>query len=133
MPAPVLYRYLTQFDIIPPVWPSPLSAEDPPQPSFLENPFRHTSRAPSPLPTPANRPRRESKDQSRRRSSRLVEEELRSRPPILADVDDLHVVLAGIAERHFRDILAISGREEVDTLASFMCAVEKAKGGRIKC
>jgi hypothetical protein len=134
MPTSVLYRYLTQFDIIPPVWPPPLSAEDPPQPSFLENTFRQTSRAPSPLPmTPANRPRRESKDQSRRRSSRLVEEETRSRPPILADIEELHGVLAGIAERHFRDILAISGREEVDTLASFMCAVERAKGGRIKC
>jgi hypothetical protein len=47
-------------------------------------------------------------------------------------VEELHIVLAGIAERHFRDILAISGREEVDTLASFMCAVERAKGGRIK-
>ena len=133
MPIPVLYRYLTQFEIIPPVWPSPLSAEDPPQPSFLENPFRHTSRAPSPLPmTPANRPRREPKEQSRRRSSRLLEEEARSRPPVLADVQELQVVLAGIAERHFRDVLAITGREEVDTLASFMCAVEKAKGGRVK-
>lgn len=95
MPMHVLYRYLTQFDIIPPVWPSPLSIEDPPQPSFLENPYRHTSRAPSPLPmTPANRPRRESKEQNRRRSSRLIEEEPRSRPPILADVEELHVVLA---------------------------------------
>jgi len=82
--------------------------------------------------TPANRPRRESKDHSRRRSSRLIEEEARSRPPILADVEEFHVVLAGIAERHFRDILAINGRKEVDTLASFMCAVERAKGGRIK-
>lgn len=37
-------------------------------------------------------------------------------------------MLAGIAEKHFREMWSISGREEVDTLASFMCAVEKAKG-----
>ncbi|KAJ6497991.1 hypothetical protein C8R47DRAFT_1112484 [Mycena vitilis] len=133
MPTPVLYRYLTQFDLVPPVYPSPLLASDPPPPAVLDNPVRQPSRAPSPPPTtPANRPRRESKDQTRRRSSRLVEEEMPTRPPILADLDELHGVLAGIAERHFRDLASINGREEVDTLASFMCAVEKAKGGKNK-
>ncbi|KAJ7674444.1 hypothetical protein B0H17DRAFT_1016706 [Mycena rosella] len=133
MPTPVLYRYLTQFDLVPLVYPSPLLASDPPPPAVLDNPMRQPSRAPSPPPTtPANRPRRESKDQTRRRSSRLVEEEMPTRPPILADLDELHGVLAGIAERHFRELAAINGREEVDTLASFMCAVEKAKGGRSK-
>ncbi|KAJ6569554.1 hypothetical protein B0H19DRAFT_1257181 [Mycena capillaripes] len=133
MPTPVLYRYLTQFDLVPPVYPSPLLANDPPPPASLDNPMRQTSRAPSPPPTtPANRPRRESKDQTRRRSSRLVEEETPTRPPILADLDELHGVLAGIAERHFRELASINGREEVDTLASFMCAVEKAKGGKNK-
>ncbi|KAJ7579276.1 hypothetical protein C8J56DRAFT_1170000 [Mycena floridula] len=49
--------------------------------------------------------------------------------PIGADIDELHLVLASIAERHFRD-MTITGREEVDTLASFMCAVEKGKVNR---
>lgn len=131
----VLYRYLTQFDLVPAVYPSPLQAHDPPPPASLDNPQQQASRAPSPpATTPANRPRRESKPEqsSRRRSSRLVEEEMGSRAPILADLDELHGVLAGIAERHFRELASINGREEVDTLASFMCAVEKAKGGKQK-
>ncbi|GLB36591.1 hypothetical protein LshimejAT787_0308790 [Lyophyllum shimeji] len=133
MPTPVLYRYLTQYDIVPHVYPSPMTAEDPPPPSSLENSLRQSPHEPSPLlTTPANRPRRDPKEQSRRRSSRLLEES-RSRTPILADIDELHVVLAGIVERHFKEMPPISGREEVDTLASFMCAVEKAKGGRVKC
>ncbi|KAJ7789474.1 hypothetical protein B0H14DRAFT_2944512 [Mycena olivaceomarginata] len=136
MPAPVLYRYLTQFDLVPGVYPSPLLASDPPPPMSLDNPLRQGSRGPaSPPPaTPANRPRRESKviPDNRRRSSRLVEEDTATRPPILADLEELHGVLAGIAERHFRELASINGREEVDTLASFMCAVEKAKGGKNK-
>ncbi|KAJ7293919.1 hypothetical protein C8J57DRAFT_1429588 [Mycena rebaudengoi] len=133
MPTPVLYRYLNQFDLVPLVYPSPLLANDPPPPSSLDNPLRQISRAPSPPPTtPANRPRRESKDHTRRRSSRLVEEDAPSRMPILADIEELHAVLAGIAERHFRELGSINVREEVDTLASFMCAVEKAKGGKNK-
>ncbi|KAK7064763.1 hypothetical protein R3P38DRAFT_3165776 [Favolaschia claudopus] len=130
----VLYRYLTQFDLVPPVYPSPLQADDPPPPYALEHATtRQESRAPSPpTTTPANRPRRESKEISnRRRSTRLVEEEP-TRPPVLADLEELHGVLAGIAERHFRELASINGREEVDTLASFMCAVEKAKGGKNK-
>ncbi|KAF9454924.1 hypothetical protein P691DRAFT_770026 [Macrolepiota fuliginosa MF-IS2] len=135
MPLSVLYCYMTQYDIVPDVRPSPLAAEDPPSPISLANPHRHSSRALSPpaQTTPANRPRRESKEQSRRRSSRLLEEESRSRTPILADADEIQSVLAGIVEKHFRDMPPISGRDEVDTLASFMCAVEKSKGLRIKC
>jgi len=53
---------------------------------------------------------------------------MRIRTPILADVGELHGTIAGIVERHFRELTSINGREEVDTLASFMCAVEKAKG-----
>jgi hypothetical protein len=134
MSTPVLYRYLMQFDIIPHVYPSPLSAEDPLPPVALENPYLYMPRFPSPPSvTPANRPRREpNRDQSRRRSTRLLEEESRGRIPILADVDELQVVLAGIVDRHFREMGSITGREEVDTLASFMCAVEKSKGGRVK-
>lgn len=132
MPIAVLHRYLTQFDIIPDVYPSPLFADDPPSPASLCNQLHHSSRPPSPPPTtPANRPRREHRDPSRRRSSRLLEEEIPTRTPVLADVEELHGILAGIAERHFRELSSINGREEVDTLASFMCAVEKFKGGRM--
>lgn len=44
--------------------------------------------------------------------------------PVLADVGEIHSVLASIAQRHFKE----SSVKEVDTLASFMCAV-KARGG----
>lgn len=130
----MLQRYMVQFDIVPSVYPSPLSIEDPPPPSSLADPQRQHSRPPSPPTlTPANRPRRDPKDAvSRRRSSRLLEEEIRSRTPILADVEELHGVLASIVERHFRETTAINGREEVDTLAAFMCAVEKSKGSKVK-
>ena len=43
--------------------------------------------------------------------------------PVIADVSEIHGVLAQIAARHFHDYSV----KEVDTLAAFMCAV-KAKG-----
>lgn len=43
--------------------------------------------------------------------------------PILADLDELHTVLAKVAERHFREHTV----KEVDALSTFMCAV-RAKG-----
>ena len=52
--------------------------------------------------------------------------------PILADVNEVHNVLASIVSRHFKELTSINGREEVDTLAAFMCAVEKSKGGKSK-
>lgn len=49
--------------------------------------------------------------------------------PILADVGEVHKVLAQIAQRHFHEHQV----KEVDTLASFMYAV-KAKGtSSFKC
>ncbi|TFK76647.1 hypothetical protein BDN72DRAFT_852004 [Pluteus cervinus] len=126
MPTTVLHKYLTQYDVVPMIYPSPLTADDPPPPSTLADPFRVPPSPP--LLTPANRPRRDLGSQSRRRSSRLLEDDIRGRPPILADVDQLHVVLAGLVERHFHEMSAITPREEVDTLASFMCAVGKTKG-----
>lgn len=124
LPATTLYGYIAHFELIPAVFPSPLSAGDPPPPAYLLDPLRNGSRTSSPLPsaTPANRPRRESKDQSRRRSSRLLDDEFRNRTPILADVHEFNDVLAAIAEKHFRE----TNVKEVDTLASFMCTV-KAK------
>ncbi|KAF8887730.1 hypothetical protein BD779DRAFT_1611439 [Infundibulicybe gibba] len=132
MPTPVLYRYLAQFDIVPHIYPSPLSPEDPPPPTSLTHFHQHPSRVvPSPPPaTPANRPRRDPKEQTRRRSLRLLEEDVRARTPVLADVEELHTVLAGMVEHHFQDLVMMGGREEVDTLVSFMCAVEKVKAAR---
>src|SRR6266702_2410944 len=126
LPMEALHRYLVQYDLIPMVHPSPLTEHDPPPPpSLLEPTTRSSSRGVSPpaVTTPANRPRRESREQSRRRSSRLLEEEVRMRTPVLADVGEVQNVLASIAQRHFESQVV----KEVDSLASFMCAV-KGKG-----
>lgn len=119
LPVDALHRYLAQYDLIPAVHPSPLSGHDPPPPPSLLGLARGSSRGVSPpaVTTPANRPRRES---SRRRSSRLLEEEGRARTPVLADVAEVQTVLAGIAQRHFEGQVV----KEVDSLASFMCAVK---------
>ncbi|EEB96876.1 hypothetical protein MPER_03910, partial [Moniliophthora perniciosa FA553] len=53
-----------------------------------------------------------------------------TRAPILADVAELNKVLAEICHRHFHENISISGREEVDTLAAFMCTVENNKARR---
>ncbi|RDX51524.1 hypothetical protein K466DRAFT_492642 [Polyporus arcularius HHB13444] len=135
LPSDALHRYLACFDLIPELDPSPLSAEDPGQPSSLLRPkshipphghaLRRTSTAspgPGPMPTAANRPRRDP-GASRRRSSRLVEEErIPAPPPLYSDLSEVDGMLATIAERHFRE----QEVKEVDTLAAFMCAV-KAK------
>lgn len=137
LPTASLYRYIIHHDLIPHIYPTPLSADDPPPPAALLDPLKMASRAPSPQPlmglgtTPANRPQRRSrasKEASQRRSTRILEEETRVGPeqvPVLADVGEIHNVLANIAQRHFRE----STVKELDTLSSFMCAV-KAKGGR---
>jgi len=125
LPAEALHRYLAQYDLIPAVHPSPLSAHDPPAPPSLLEPNWASSRGASPpaVMTVANRPRREPREQNRRRSSRLLEEEGRVRTPVLADVAEVQSVLANIAQRHFEGQVV----KEVDSLASFMCAV-KGKG-----
>jgi hypothetical protein len=122
LPVEALHRYLAQYDLIPVVHPSPLSAQDPPTPPSLLDPIGESSRGPSPpaVNTLANRPRRESRDQSRRRSSRLLEEDGRVRTPVLADVAEVQNVLASIAQRHFESQVV----KEVDSLASFMYAVK---------
>jgi Sin3 binding region of histone deacetylase complex subunit SAP30 len=125
LPVDALHRYLAQYGLIPAVHPSPLSGRDPPPPlSLLGLAPRGSSRGASPPPpavtTPANRPRRESREQSRRRSSRLLEEEGRARTPVLADIAEVQTVLARIAQRHFEGQVV----KEVDSLASFMCAVK---------
>ena len=122
-----LHRYLNHFDLIPHIHPSPLSALDPPPPSSLVNPPRSTSRGVSPPVsiTPANRPRRESREQSRRRSSRLVEEGPQ-RTPILADVGEVDVALAAIARRHFETHAA----REFESVAEFVKVVRARRAQR---
>jgi hypothetical protein len=124
LPVEALHRYLAQYDLIPVVHPTPLSAHDPPAPPSLLDPIRVSSRGPSPpgvsTHTLANRPRREAREQSRRRSSRLLEDGGRVRTPVLADVAEVQSVLANIAQRHFESQVV----KEVDSLASFMCAVK---------
>lgn len=130
LPIDAIHRYLTQFDIVPDIEPMATTAFDPPPPSTLLRHRGHGSNSASPVPqplppTPANRPRRElSASANRRRSSRLLEDD-RAPPvaPVLSDVAEVHRTLAHVVERHFRDHAV----KEVDTLASFMCAV-KAKG-----
>ncbi|SRR6266436_5075556 len=121
LPVDALHRYLAQYDLIPVVHPSPLSAHDPPPPSLL-GPTRGSSRGASPpvVITPANRPRRESREQSRRRSSRLLEEEGQARTPVLADIAEVQTVLASIAQRHFESQVV----KEDDSVVSFICAVK---------
>ena len=121
LPVDALHRYLAQYGLIPLVHPSPLSVHDPPPPPSLL-PSQGSSRGGSPpaVITPANRPRRQSREQSRRRSSRLLEEEGWARTPVLADVAEVQSVLASIAQRHFEGQVV----KEVDSLASFMCAVK---------
>ncbi|KAI9566986.1 hypothetical protein HD554DRAFT_2039879 [Boletus coccyginus] len=117
LPMTTLHRYLSHFNLIPLINPSPLTLAEPPTPAFLLEPMPQSTRALSPLviPTPANRPRRDPKDQSRRRSSRLLEEN-EIRTPIMSDVAEVHTLLATLAERHFQDYVV----NEIDTLASFM-------------
>lgn len=130
MPLSVLYRYMTQFNLVPVITPSPLSPEDQAPPSTLAHPFRHNSRPPSPptQTTPASRPLRDpvlnsrEQQQHRRRSLRLVDEYM-PRTPILVDLEELNGVLATMVERHFREEIVVSGREEVDTLAGFFLIV----------
>ena len=51
----------------------------------------------------------------------MVEEErIPAPPPVYGDIAEVNGVLAGIAERHFREVEV----REVDTLAAFMCAVK---------
>ncbi|KAL4065793.1 hypothetical protein V8B97DRAFT_1982031 [Scleroderma yunnanense] len=118
LPIQTLHRYLSHFNLVPLIYPSPLMADDPPAPSILLDPTRQSSRCLSPLPihTPANRPRRDPKDQSRRRSSRLLEDN-ESRTPVLADVSEVHTILASMADKHFQQDHVVN---EIDTLASFM-------------
>ncbi|KAK1221445.1 hypothetical protein PQX77_015752 [Marasmius sp. AFHP31] len=139
LPAPFIHRYLNHFDLVPAIRPLPITAEVPPPPYTLLNPHQYyvpDSPSRQPSPTPANRPRRNLATRST--STPTGQIPLPTRAPILADVAELNVVLAKLVENHFRTAYGgggdgghsgvnISGREEVDTLAAFMCAVENGQ------
>ncbi|KAH9920311.1 uncharacterized protein B0H18DRAFT_1024778 [Fomitopsis serialis] len=101
LPSAAVFEYLMQYDLVPDVEPSPLGPDDPSPPSALlrprSQPRRHASTA---SPAPGVEP--------------VV--------PVLADVHEVHGVLAQVAQRHFREHTV----KEVDALASFMYAL-KAK------
>lgn len=123
LPADALRRYLVQADAMPLLFPSPCSTENPPLPSSLLAVQAPVPRVSTPVPTatPANRPKRDPKDASRRRSSRLQEEDARCRrAPILADAEAVHDVLATLSERHFEK----QGIKEGDALQQFLLAVK---------
>lgn len=123
LPPDAIHRYLLAFNLTPRVWPSPMSAEDPPPPALLLHPdAMRRGLSPSPPVTAANRPRRDPKEQ-KRRSSRMLEEEMLHREPVLADKEEVHAVLAAIAQEHFRS----AGVMELDTLSAFMV---KARSSR---
>ncbi|KDQ19807.1 hypothetical protein BOTBODRAFT_377839 [Botryobasidium botryosum FD-172 SS1] len=132
LPVSSLTSYLTGFDLVPPMHPSPLSYSNPPLPHYLVNPPTHAQvhvqHPPSPGPssaTPANRPRRDPKltreREQRRRSSRLAEEELvrDRRPPIMWDLVETERAMATIAQRHFEKVSVREG----DTITAFLYAV----------
>ena len=112
-----------------------MTADDPPAPLSLSRVRPRAASTASPAPTshalapaltPANRPRRDPAN-SRRRSSRLLEDERAAGGvgvvPVLADVGDVQGILAGVVQKHFAEMAV----REVDTLASFMLKL-KTKG-----
>ena len=112
-----------QAEAVPVLYPSPCSIENPPLPSSLLNTQGGVPRMSSPVSTttPANRPKRDPKDANRRRSSRLQEEDARSRrAPILADAESVRDVLATLSERHFEK----QGIREGDAVQQFLLAVQ---------
>ncbi|KAK7468450.1 hypothetical protein VKT23_002962 [Stygiomarasmius scandens] len=116
-----LHRYLDHYDLVPIIYPLPISAENPPPPHSLAN-SHHLP--PPPQITPANRPRRDFRDTD---FDPPEGHPFQTRAPILNDVQEVHAVLAGIAQKHFRENLTVSGRDEIDTLVAFISAVERSK------
>lgn len=130
LPPTILHKYLIAWDLVPPM--RLLSSHTPPLPASLM--IAH-ARATSPEPsltntTPANRPRRDLKDATKRRSSRLAEEErLQDSIAVMADVQGTHQVFATMAERHFQQRTTASvTAKEVEILTGFLQAVNRSRG-----
>jgi len=127
LPPASLHRYLVTWNLVPPM--DMLSSTVPALPSSI---MIAQARAVTPESTttavgvtPANRPRREHKDGSKRRSSRLVEDEMTENVAVMADVEASHHAYALIAERHFQQKPAA---KEVEVLTNFLHAVGRSRG-----
>jgi hypothetical protein len=73
--------------------------------------------------TPANRPRRESKEsQNRRQHSQAIDGD---DIPVMADVEGVHQAYAAIAEQHFQQRPPV---KEIEVLTSFLLAASRSQG-----
>ncbi|KAF9651290.1 hypothetical protein BDM02DRAFT_3127045 [Thelephora ganbajun] len=153
LPREVVHQYLVQFDITPILHPSPISVLSPPPPEALLDPQHgQPMKFPSPTATgttPANhstqrhhhhqlinpnRPTPQQQDHSifSAKHYRSVDDDEDSTGPsshrtaTLADIADLDIVLARLAERHFRD----ESVHELDTLATFLALVKNSANGK---
>lgn len=148
-----VHQYLVHFDIAPVLYPSPISALGPPPPeALLDLQPGQPIKFPSPMVTGAipadhnaqpqhhqlsnpNRPTLQQQDHSifSVKNYRSVDDDEDSAGPsssqrtaTLADIADLDVVLARLAERHFRD----ESVHELDTLATFLALVKNSANGK---
>ncbi|KAG7100101.1 hypothetical protein E1B28_001881 [Marasmius oreades] len=143
-PSPFIHHYLNHFDLVPLIRPIPTSTEHPPPPYTLLNPHQYQYPYQYQYQNPYQHIHPPSSRLSRSTASAQIP--IPTRTPILADVAELHGVLATLVERHFINSMytggggggggvgddsskGISGREEVDTLVAFMCAVENGQRG----
>ena len=149
-----MHQYLVQFDITPMLHPSPISALSPPPPETLLDPqpgqpikFHSPTTT---VTTPAdhnahhrvadpNRPTPQQQQHdhsifSARHYRSVDDDEDSAGPPsshrtaTLADIADLDIVLARIAERHFRD----ESVHDLDTLATFHALVKNSAIGEAR-
>ncbi|KAG9076279.1 hypothetical protein FS749_011959 [Ceratobasidium sp. UAMH 11750] len=129
LPVSSLVSYLVKHDIIPPIHPSPYTAQPALAPSILLNPPSHTPPPPPPPPSSISLiPERE-----RRRSSRFQEDDPNGSTagddptthhvPILPDLDAVHGALAKLVERHWHTKTV----REQDTIAGFVWSAQRAR------
>ncbi|KAF9785901.1 hypothetical protein BJ322DRAFT_1020077 [Thelephora terrestris] len=151
LPREVVQQYLVQFDITPVLHPSPISAMSPPPPETLLGPQPgRPIRFPSPTatvamledddgqqhhqitntnvrPSPQQRQPDRSMFSVKHHCSPDDEDDVAGsssfhRTVTLADIADLDIVLARLAERHFRE----GPVHEMDTLATFLALVKNS-------
>jgi hypothetical protein len=150
LPREVIHQYLVQFDITPMLHPSPISASSPPPPGALLDP-QHAQPIKFPSPTAMgtttadhNAPQQQHQQINPNRQTpqhdnsiftarhyRSVDDDddlagSSHRTATLADIADLDLVLARLAERHFRD----ESVHELDTLATFLALVKNSANGK---
>lgn len=128
LPTPSLISYLVKNDIIPPIHPSPYTAQSCLVPSLLLNPPTQTP-PPPPPPPPSTQRISASVVPERRRSSRFQDDEFgpsderEAHIPILTDLDAIPGVLAKLAEQHWHT----KPPRELDTIAGFMWTAQRAR------